>query len=217
MKYFMKLPELNCLTPDEYSTFKKIVEEVSECNQAIEELVLFEKQSTVKNWLSMSDEELNDIRNKYRQLLFCVLGEVMDIAQTCVSQLFVFEKKEINVEKYFGIFSGNESKDIFYTKNNCRYIRLEKTLNNDNLHTILNKVILSMGTIAQLEKFIGSNGEKKILNENEFLEKYILELFNIIQNCFNILYSMEEKYSIDLELLFEQHVDKLIEKGYYTN
>lgn len=212
----MKLPELNCLKPNKHTTFKKLVEEIAECNKALEDLKTFE-DSHNSNWLHLSDSDVVKIRNEYKEKLNDVLGEIMDIAQVCASQLFVFERLGLNVEAIFKEYAKeNKLEDdvIFYIENNCRYAYLPKSDDKISIQSTMNKIILSMGNIAQLGKFIGENGETPIMEEYEANKKYIFSLINIIQNCFNLLFSMESKYHVNIEDLFTSHLNKLIKKGY---
>lgn len=217
--YTMKLPELNCLKPNEQTTFRKLVEEVAECNTAIEELREYEESNNT-NCLLLSDEEVYRIRDIYKKKLNNVMGEIMDIAQVCASQLFVFENYKINVQALFKDYmdtSNLEEYDnqiIFLLKNNCRYIHFAPTTKVATLEKTMNMIILEMGRIAQLGKFTGDNGEIPIITKDTSNKKYTYELFEILQNCFNLLYSIEERYHINMEKLFHEHVDKLIKKGY---
>lgn len=217
--YTMKLPELNCLRPNENTTFKKLVEEIAECNFAIEELRAYEEKNNT-NCLLLSDDEVYKIREEYKERLNDVMGEIMDIAQVCASQLFVFENKNIDVQGLFNRYmneinvSNHEDQIIFELKGNCRYIHLAATNNNLTLEKTMNLIILSMGKIAQLGKFTGDNGEIPVIDEEVSNTKYVYELFSIVQNCFNLLYSMEERYNINVKKIFDEHVEKLINKGY---
>ena len=96
----MRLPELNCLRPNEHTTFKKLVEEIAECNTALEVLRTYEEAHS-SNWLLLSDGDVLLVRNEYKHKLNDVLGEIMDIAQVCASQLFVFEKLGVDVQPLF--------------------------------------------------------------------------------------------------------------------
>lgn len=212
----MKLPELNCLTPNEHTTFCKLVEEISECNTAIADLRDYESKHTT-NYLLLSDSEVQDIREKYKYQLQEVMGEIMDIAQVCASQLFVFEANNISVQQLFmeyaEEFNLNSSHIVFQVEQKCRYVHFEA--NEDlPLQDTMNRIILSMGTIAQLGKFRGDNGEVPTIDKDTSNRKYVYELFKVIQNCFNLLYSLEEKYNIQIEPLFDNHVEKLVRKGY---
>jgi hypothetical protein len=215
----MKLPELNCLKPNEHTTFRKLVEEIAGCNTAINELRLYEEKHNT-NYLLLSDEEVHRIREEYKKKLNDVMGEIMDIAQVCASQLFVFENKGIDIQTLFEEYrrkselSHVEHQIFFHVENNCRYIHFEPTVKNASLQATMNQIILSMGKIAQLGKFTGDNGEIPVLDRETSTKKYVFELFEIIQQCFNLLYGMKEKYNIQLEKLFDSHVEKLIQKRY---
>lgn len=214
----MKLPELNCLKPNEHTTFLKLVEEIAECNTAISQLREYEEKHNT-NYLLLSDDEVFRIRSKYKQKLNDVLGEIMDIAQVCASQLFVFEKNGVDVQEHFRSYSCLQpetfQETVFFVENNCRYVHFAQTVFQElNIQNTMNQIILSMGSIAQLGKFRGVNGEVATMSEEESIQKYVYGLFDIIQYCFNILYCMKDKYKVDLETLFEHHVDKLVRKGY---
>ena len=213
----MRLPELDCLKPSEHTTFRKLVEEISECNAAIDELKIYEEKHN-SNYLLLGDDELFRIREEYKTNLNNVLGEIMDIAQVCASQLFVFEKTGVDVQGFFNKYMTNmsEQKIMFDTKNKCRYIYVAPTDNTVTLRSAMNMIILSMGKIAQLDKFTGENGEIPVMDEETSIERYVFELFAIIENCFNLSHSMESKYNINLKRLFDEHINKLIKKGYCT-
>ncbi|MEF9933753.1 MAG: hypothetical protein RR898_00610 [Clostridium sp.] len=219
--YIMKLPELNLLKPNEQTTFKKLVEEIAECSQSIEELREYEDKNNT-NCLLLSDKEVYRLREEYKLKLNNVLGEIMDIAQVCASQLFVFENNGVNVESVFSEYikgkeeSTYKNKSIFELKENCRYVYFAPTNCETTLERTMNFIIFSMGRIAQLGKFIGDNGEVPVIDKNESNKKYVLELFSIVEYCFNLLYSMEERYNINIEKIFDEHVEKLIKKGYYS-
>lgn len=217
--YIMKLPELNCLKPNEQTTFRKLVEEIAECNTAIEELREYEESNNT-NCLLLSDEEVYRIREIYKVKLNNVMGEIMDIAQVCASQLFVFGSYDIDIQALFKEYMDTcdlkeyDKQIIFQLKNNCRYIHFEPTNKAATLEKTMNLIILSMGKIAQLGKFTGDNGEVPVISKETSNKKYVYELFEIMQNCFNLLYSIDEKYHINMEKLFDEHVEKLIKKGY---
>lgn len=218
-KNVMRLPELNCLKPNEQTTFRKLVEEIVECNTAIVELKVYEEKHN-SNYLLLSDEELYKTREEYKIYLNNVLGEVMDIAQTCASQLFVFENNSINVHNLFADYMKEKSMEnyekniMFQLKNNCRYIYFTPTNKTATLQNTMSMIFVSMGIIAQLGKFIGANGEIPTIDEDTSVKRYTYELFNTIQYCFNLLYSMEYKYHMNLTKLFNDHIDKLVRKGY---
>lgn len=218
----MKLPELNGLKLlNEYTTFKKIAEEIAECNEAVEILNEYEDTHN-SNCLLLSDEEIYKIREEYKVLLNNVMGEIMDIAQTSASQLFIFEKYNINIQELFKEYISKESSNtsntqmIFQTKDNCRYVYFSPTNIDTSLRSTMNEIILSLGKIAQLGKFTGENGETAKIDKTTSNQRYVYQLFDIIQNCFNLLYSMESKYHINLRKLFEDHINKLIRKKYYN-
>lgn len=214
--FIMKLPELNCLKPNQHTTFKKLVEEIAECNKALEDLNQFEYKHN-SNWLLLSDADVVRIRGEYKVMLSDVLGEIMDIAQVCASQLFVFEKLGVNVNSIFEEYAeGNKLKDsaVFHTENNCRYVYLPQSEEKVSIQKTMNNIILCMGVIAQFGKLTGENGETPLMDTYELHLRYTFNLLDIIQYCFNLLFSMKNKYLVDIEDLFNIHLNKLVEKGY---
>lgn len=234
--FVMKLPQLNCLSPNIDTTFKKLVEEVAECNQALVNLEKFEKENNI-NILLSEHRKIKEVSKKYKKILNEVLTEIMDIAQTCASQLFVFNDMGIDIEKIFNkyflkkqpynnlfvisdLFKESKSKInkeevIFKIENNCKYLHLPMLNPDLEPRETMNNIISSMGYIAQLGKYIGINGEEQIIDKKNADIIYILELFKIIQYCFDLLYNMQNKYGVNLKKLFDYHVQKLIKKGYF--
>lgn len=207
-KEIMKLPELNMLTPNEETTFKKLVEEIAECNTEIQILMDYENKL-------LENEDNQAINLKHIEKLNNVASEIMDIAQVCVSQLFVFQNNHIDVEAISReYFKQIDEPHIFTTIGNCRYIYFEINEVNNDIQVTINKIISLLGDIAKLSKYIGANGEVPSINISNSNSRYIHNLLQILKECFNLLYFMKEKYSIDLDILFSDHIDKLKKRKY---
>lgn len=211
----MKLPELNNLQPNEFSTFKKLVEEIAECNDSIKYLDDWENSYNVNIFL-LSDSEIRIIRKKYKELLNNVLSEIVDVAQVCASQLFVFERKsKINsiISEYKKEENLTEKNFTFFTENNIRNIRFSPKTTN-SLKSVMNEIISYCGNIAQLSKFSGENGETPIYDNEKVFKEYVFNLIKIMNCCFTLISSMKTKYSLNVDKLFEKHIKKLKNKGY---
>lgn len=207
-KEIMKLPELNMLLPNEETTFKKLVEEMAECNTEIQVLIDYENRT-----LAMKKNIYN--KKEHFRILNNVASEIMDIAQVCASQLFVFKNNQIDVEEISReYFKEIENPHIFINVNNCRYIYFEINEINDDIQKTMNNIISLIGNIAQLSKYLGANGEQSSITKVNFNSKYIHELLKILKECFKLLNFMKEKYKIDLEILFSEHINKLKERNY---
>lgn len=221
-QYLMKLPELNCLSPNEHTTFMKLVEEIAECNIALCDLKEYEESQNA-NFLLLSEREIESLRNVYKTKLQDVMGEIMDIAQVCASQLFVFEKKGIDIYNIFEMYLEQKGLNIskvkysLVTENNCRYLYFSPPEGFLSLDKTMKEIISEMGKVAQLGKFSGANGEIATINEELFYFRYCFSLFEILRKCFDLIYNMESKYQIDIAKLFDDHVEKLVKRGYYKH
>lgn len=205
LKNIMKLPELNLLKPTKETTFYKLVEELAEYNNAVNDLNAYELYSVENNI------DNNEYNKEIELKMHDVMSEVMDIAQVCSSQLFVLEVEGIDVKSQLEAYKGKmEDSSILETKDNCRYIYFPKTNTNISMKAALNLILAVMGKIAQLSKLTGANGEKIVIDKDKFVMDYIWNLLDIIKCCFELLYS----YDIDMNKLFNDHVAKLERRGY---
>lgn len=210
-KNIMKLPELNLLTLTREATFYKLVEEMAECNDAID---ILNKHGLSAMKLKSEIEE-TQYRIDSETKIYDVLGEVMDVAQVCSSQLFVLEDEGTDVKSLLNIYKENlEDSPILETVNNFRYIYFSQTSEYTSLEDTMNEIISSIGKIAQLSKFTGANGEKVTINKEESTKKYIWYLLDVMRSCFKLLYSINKTYGIDIQKIFDEHVAKLERRGY---
>lgn len=91
-----------------------------------------------------------------------------------------------------------------------RLNRLQPTLES----TVL-KLLEEAGELAQaVGKFRGLNGEKVELPAEEVLRRITRELLDVAQTTVSMMFVLEEQYDIDLGEALEQHLQKLVEKGY---
>ena len=123
---------------------------------------------------------------------------------------------EVIVDKTSAFFKKNElitKKD----KLEVRTLRLPKLNGLENItvvSTIL-KIQEELGEFCQLYgKDSGLNGEEKTKDKNVIIENLAKELMDISQTCISMAYVLEEQYDIDMEKVNDQHIRKLLTKGY---
>lgn len=205
------LPRLNCLVPSLESTFRKLVEEQGELSEAI--LQWMKEQGT----------------SEARKALKNVAKELLDVAQTCISMTFVLEDEEphLKLEKLMDEhlakldrkgYITQETGEVFVRKTleGYRAISLPRltipgvTLDN----TVLN-ISVGLGRFAQwIGKFSGASGESRIYTNDEVIRGCGLNLLHIAQCCFTMLYILAETFLMDIDLLVQEHVQKLKVRGY---
>ncbi len=205
------LPRLNGLVPTIESTFHKLVEEQGELSEAI--LDWIEKQGTVEA----------------REALHKVAGELLDVAQTCISLTFVLEEMapEIHLEDLMdehliklrnkGYLQEEADRINFdVTEQGYRLMSLPRlripgvTLDN----TVLN-ISVAIGRFAQwIGKFSGASGEQDIRSQYEIWKGCGLNLLHIAQCCFTMLYILQQTYLMDTDRLVHEHIAKLRKRGY---
>lgn len=208
------LPKLNNLTPTLESTLLKVVEETGELSRAILKFLPNERQ------LGTSEAVTQQLRD--------VAEELLDVAQTCVTMIFVMEEKlQINIDgliyshllklKNKGYLFDDTKRYAVTTLMNFKYLDLPKlAIPQVDLLTTVCKIQEELGELTQfLGKYSGASGEERLLAENEVINGCALELLDVAQCCFTMIYILEEKYSVDIHRLTTNHIAKLKRKGYY--
>ncbi|MHB1125881.1 MAG: MazG-like family protein [Bacillota bacterium] len=77
------------------------------------------------------------------------------------------------------------------------------------------KLMEETGELAQaIGKFRGLNGETRELGDNEVMKMVTRELLDVAQTAVSMMFVLEEHFGIDIEQALEEHVQKLIRKGY---
>ena len=88
-------------------------------------------------------------------------------------------------------------------------------LKNVTLLTTVCKIQEELGELTQyLGKGAGASGEKRRLSHAQVLEGSALELLDIAQCCFTMMYILVENYHVNIGDLLKNHADKLLKKGY---
>lgn len=97
-----------------------------------------------------------------------------------------------------------------------KHISLPK-LNNltPNIESTCLKLMEEAGELAQaVGKFRGLNGENVDIDEKEVIKMLSSELLDVAQVAVSMMFVLEEKYKIDISESVDEHVKKLIAKGY---
>jgi NTP pyrophosphatase (non-canonical NTP hydrolase) len=77
------------------------------------------------------------------------------------------------------------------------------------------KLMEEAGELAQvIGKVRGLNGEKVELKDKEIIDKISNELLDVAQVAVSMMFVLEEKYDINIKEKLDEHVNKLVEKGY---
>lgn len=79
------------------------------------------------------------------------------------------------------------------------------------------KLCEEMGEVARIiGKGQGLNGESKsvVLKKQEFINELGSELFDVAQSAMTMLYLFQDEYDLDIDKFYNNHIDKLIAKGY---
>lgn len=77
------------------------------------------------------------------------------------------------------------------------------------------KLMEETGELAQaIGKFRGLNGEQVTVEEKTVIEMITKELLDVAQTAVSMMFVLEDLYGVDIESALDEHVDKLIEKGY---
>jgi len=85
------------------------------------------------------------------------------------------------------------------------------------LESTLIKLAEELGELAQfIGKFRGINGERLEKEEAEVVEGITKELLDVAQTAITMMYVLEETYDVDIQQAVQEHVAKLVRKGYIT-
>jgi len=77
------------------------------------------------------------------------------------------------------------------------------------------KLMEEAGELAQvIGKFRGLNGENTQLQDTEVIEKISQELLDVAQVAVSMMFVLEEQYGINIDEKVDEHIEKLVRKGY---
>lgn len=207
------LPKLNKLTPTLDSTLLKAVEEAGELARAVLKF--------------LPHEERPAGGEQAAALLADVAEELLDVAQTCVTMIFVMEDGygiqadrliDAHLDKLLlkGYRYDRSRTYRIATDGGFKYLNLPRLdLAGVTLLTTVCKIQEELGELTQyLGKGAGASGEGRRLAEDALFEGCALELLDVAQCCFTMMYILAERHGVDIRGLLEAHVAKLRRKGY---
>lgn len=239
----IKLPRLNNLSPTVESTFFKIIEESGELARCVLAFLPYD---------SMNPAEVLDDPNG-QAILKEVCSELLDVAQTCVSMIFVLEQNyQVEMTKLLQGhlvklgqkgYPYDEDAEYFITSDaDFKYLHLPRLqLEGVTLLTTACKLQEEIGEAGQywgkgqgksgealgeregrgqtplgvpLEDGAGERGQGQSPLSSDLIRSYSLELLDIAQCCFTMMYILQDKYGIDFGHLVSLHLAKLRRKGY---
>ena len=88
---------------------------------------------------------------------------------------------------------------------------------NPTMESTALKLMEEAGELAQcIGKFRGLSGEKIHMEENHVIEEIARELLDVAQTAVTMMFVMEENYNINIDQMLENHVEKLLRKGYLS-
>lgn len=211
------LPRLNALSPTPYSTLLKLMEEAGELARAVMVFLPYER---------LKSKEIEALLGA-KEALRAICGELLDVAQTCVTMLFVMEERHaLSADDFVGQHlkklrcKGYRFDDALsyriYTEAGYKHLALPRLeLESVTLLTTVCKIQEEIGELTQcLGKHSGASGESVRKAERVMLEESAAELLDVAQCCFTMMYLLAERYEIDMEALVAAHVEKLRIKGY---
>ncbi|WP_047151378.1 hypothetical protein [Aneurinibacillus tyrosinisolvens] len=205
------LPRLTRLIPSLESTFHKLVEEQGELSEAI--LQWMDEQGTPNA----------------RDALHRVAGELLDVAQTCISMTFVLEdlapdvRLENLMEEHLKKllrkgYLDRDTGDVYLkiTEEGYRAISLPRpVIPGVTLDSTVLTISVAVGRFAQwIGKFRGASGEFVRYDDEQVIRGCGLNLLHIAQCCFTMLYILEQTFLMDIDTLVTSHIEKLKQRGY---
>lgn len=77
------------------------------------------------------------------------------------------------------------------------------------------KLMEETGELAQaIGKMRGLSGEADKCSEKEVMTIITRELLDVAQTAVSMMFVLEEQYGVDLEQAWDEHINKLLKKGY---
>lgn len=214
------LPKLDRLQPTLDSTLLKLMEEAGELARAVLKFLPY----TGLDAAALAEQPVA------AALLDEVTGELLDVAQTCVTMIFVMEDMpdmaslptELLVKNHLhkltvkGYRFAAEADYRIATQGSFKYLMLPRLwLDEVTLLTTVCKIQEELGELTQfLGKRAGASGESDRWERAAVLRGCAEELLDVAQCCFTMIYILETDYHINMQQLIEQHIAKLRSKGY---
>ncbi|MDU2063809.1 MAG: MazG nucleotide pyrophosphohydrolase domain-containing protein [Sporomusaceae bacterium] len=223
----ISLPKLNHLTPTFSSTLLKAVEEAGELARAVLHFLPYGRAEEVGQ-ISAIPSKAVDLTAAQRTLR-SVAEELLDVAQVCVTMLFVMEDEyHLTIDRMIDrhlaklmakgyCFDQGQTYEIA-TCGSFKTLRLPRLyLDEVTLLTTVCKIQEELGEMTQyLGKMTGASGETVQLDFAAALDGCAEELLDVAQCCFTMMYILADRYQVDIAALVAEHVEKLEKRGYFT-
>ena len=206
----LALPRLDNLKPTLHSTVFKTMEEAGELSRAVLQFLDAAKQQDASA-AALLDE---------------VAAELLDVAQTCVTMIFVLEETGLSIDRLLSahleklrekgyVFDVNGRYQLA-THGNKKCLCLPRLqIPGVDLLTTVCKIQEELGELTQcLGKKTAASGETKRVDEQAALNDAALELLDVAQCCFTMAYVLNEQHGVDLAAVVERHIAKLLRRGY---
>ena len=214
MKIFFS--ELTKLNPTVISTVLKMNEEIGELNREVLKFIPYKDCN--KKFIATSPEATFALEE--------LIGELLDVGQTTATMMFVMDKLhgigEYAIERHLKKlhdkgYTFDETKD-YSLKNEAGELQLvlPELLINTNLMQTCLKIGEEAGELSQLVgKFSAMSGEEQHrIDEKQLNIAIVQELLDVAQCCVTMLYTLVDKYGIDVDAILTKHRNKLHEHGY---
>lgn len=86
---------------------------------------------------------------------------------------------------------------------------------NPTLESTALKLMEEAGELgANIGKFRGLSGEKIFLESHDIARAIGRELLDVAQTAITMMFVLEEQHNIDIDSVLQEHVEKLVAKGY---
>ena len=86
---------------------------------------------------------------------------------------------------------------------------------NPTLESTALKLMEEAGELAQaIGKYRGMSGEADLPEEKRVVQLIVEELVDVAQTAVTMMYVLEKDYDVDIEQTLQDHVGKMIRKGY---
>lgn len=203
------LPRLDNLRPTLHSTVFKTMEEAGELSRAILQFLVVAPADARR--AALLDE---------------VATELLDVAQTCVTMIFVLEETGLSIDalldvhlqkleaKGYAFDAGGRYQLATHGNKKCLCLPRLQIPGVDLLTTVC-KIQEELGELTQfLGKKAAASGEAAGEDEQQVLTGAALELLDVAQCCFTMAYVLHDQYRVDLAAVIERHIAKLVQRGY---
>ena len=88
---------------------------------------------------------------------------------------------------------------------------------NPTLESTTLKLMEETGELAQvIGKYRGLSGENIVMDEETVIREIARELLDVAQTAVTMMFVMEEYYGVNIDVMLQEHCEKLKRKGYLS-